>query len=645
MATSIFFACPRPAPSKRARKTAAGNPMIAAFGAGPDGATCGKCVHCASLDFASGRIHKCDVAANATDVKTDWHVRWPACGIYEPLEAPKPKRTRKSKKAAEAEMAQPVAQLTAKFATVAPVTVDYASRLAFTPSLYQEAIYRWLETARPDATLIVAALAGSGKTTSLVGAAKLLPPGASAVFVAFNKHIAEELASRLRGTPMVAKTVHSIGMATLQSAIQPKIQIENGKYRKIARDLVQYEIVKGYGNEQRAASDMLTKLLNFVRLTLTDPTDSAALDAMMEHYDISDPSLDDHIIEELKGAIVGALKEGAKQAERNGLIDFTDMIWLPNYLHLTPTQADYVFCDEAQDLNAAQRELVLALRKPGGRMVFVGDAHQAIYGFAGADTASFASIKERTGADELPLSICYRCPPNVIALAREVVPEIEAAAGKPNGVIGYISESELAAIVRPGDLILCRLTAPLVSECIRLIQRRVSARVRGRDIGKQLTDVIKAVTDLDGYAWEMFPQLLQKWRDIQLHKLSAREDTESQIEALLDRVDAIQTCYDSFQARDANDLSHQLEDLFDDGKPAVMLSTVHRAKGLEEERVFILKPEKLPLIWPKQQAHQYEQEMNLRYVAITRAKRELYFVGDGAAVQARLPFDSEGAAK
>lgn len=59
-----------------------------------------------------------------------------------------------------------------------------------------------------------------------------------------------------------------------------------------------------------------------------------------------------------------------------------------------------------------------------------------------------------------------------------------------------------------------------------------------------------------------------------------------------------------------------------------MLSTIHKAKGLEAERVFILKPDLMP--HPKaKRGWEIDQENNLRYVAITRSKRELYLVNGG----------------
>ena len=61
-------------------------------------------------------------------------------------------------------------------------------------------------------------------------------------------------------------------------------------------------------------------------------------------------------------------------------------------------------------------------------------------------------------------------------------------------------------------------------------------------------------------------------------------------------------------------------------KGAIKLSTIHRAKGLEENRVFIIDYDKLPMGRPQQKDWEKEQEINLKYVAITRAKEALFLV-------------------
>jgi DNA helicase-2/ATP-dependent DNA helicase PcrA len=216
----------------------------------------------------------------------------------------------------------------------------------------------------------VNAVAGSGKTTSLVQAARLLT--AQALFVAFNKHIAEELPARLQGTPMRAKTIHSIGYACLLKHLG-KMRIDDRKYNKLCREVVQARIVPMPGEDQRKAVGALQQLVNFARLTLTSPTNRAALEEMIDHYGIElDPKIGPTLFAELPRV----LAEGERIAERQKIIDFTDQVYLPHRWQLQPPRLAFIFVDECQDLNAAQLDLVLKCRAEGGRMVFVGDPKQ-----------------------------------------------------------------------------------------------------------------------------------------------------------------------------------------------------------------------------------------------------------------------------
>ncbi len=101
------------------------------------------------------------------------------------------------------------------------------------------------------------------------------------------------------------------------------------------------------------------------------------------------------------------------------------VLWLPHLWNLQPSKCDWVAVDEAQDVSPAQLDLILKMRGRGGRMIWVGDKNQAIFGFAGALSDSIDRIIEATHAIVLPLSICYRCPVSHIKLAQEVVPSIE----------------------------------------------------------------------------------------------------------------------------------------------------------------------------------------------------------------------------
>lgn len=503
----------------------------------------------------------------------------------------------------------------------------YASVLGYEapkqPSTYQATIFDFIVNGTGNG--VVNAVAGSGKTTTLVYAAKLLR--ASGTFVAFNKHIADELKRRLPAS-MSATTIHSVGMQCL-TAYLGRARVDSNKYRKLCDEAVNMVIpfsARAQAETLRGAAAILRKLCDFSRMTLTSPDDPAAMRAMCEHFgiEIEDASLEERFF----NATLEVLIKGAEVARQRLEIDFTDMLYLPYLWNLTPPQVKHVFVDEAQDLNRAQLALVLKLCASDGRMLFVGDPRQSIYGFAGADSDSFWNIYEATNAVLLPLSVCYRCPSSHVALARDIVPEIEAAPNAQEGTIAEIKADAVEQEVKEGDLILCRLTAPLIAQCMSLIAAEKPARVRGRDISKQLADIVRTIETQPGFQWDGFGFFLQQYEDAQAAKIGQRENCESALESLHDRCDAVRMIFERYDAPSAAALIAKIESLFSDDKTPITLSTVHRAKGLENGRVFILKPDKLPLVWPKQQEWEARQESNLRYVALTRAQDALIFIRD-----------------
>ena len=278
-----------------------------------------------------------------------------------------------------------------------------------------------------------------------------------------------------------------------------------------------------------------------------------------------------------------------------------------------------------QDFSASQQQLIFKSRASGGRIVYAGDERQAIMAFAGANARAFSELVSRPNTVRLPLSVCYRCPDSHLREARKYVPWIESRPGAPEGTIQHIHEDSLYSHVQEGDLVICRTTAPLISACLRLIAMDVPARVRGRDIGAGLVSIIKQVMQHPEYKWANFDKLLSEWLEWKITQLQKKENSEEAQQSAQDRVAAICAVHSSRDHKTAEALIAAVEELFSDQRASVWLSTVHRAKGLEAERVFILKPHKLPLVWTSQRPAQREQEINLKYVALTRAKSVLTF--------------------
>lgn len=185
-------------------------------------------------------------------------------------------------------------------------------------------------------------------------------------------------------------------------------------------------------------------------------------------------------------------------------------------------------------------------------------------------------------------------------------------------------------MVRPGDMILCRVNAPLVSECFRFIKMGKRANIQGRDVARGLISTItkskaENIPDLVSY--------LSDWAHAETQKeLKKRNPDDSRLIAIQDRYDCLMTFTEG--CREVSEVIKKIEDVFVDAdntnkSSGILLSSVHKAKGLESERVFILMPRKGSMPHPMAKtAWAKEQEMNLKYVAITRAIRELVWVND-----------------
>ena len=246
-----------------------------------------------------------------------------------------------------------------------------SSLTMFVPSRYQTDIFKFLEQRQGD--LLVDAVPGSGKTTTCVEAANRINESSS-IFLAFNKHIAQELGSRL--TNMKTKTIHALGLGSLGFR---DAKIEAYKYHGLVREFLKDKALSS--EESALTQTRIISLLSLTQLTLTDSTNPKALQTVANHY-----GLDQTDWQFVSAAVAPILEKGKQIAPQ--VIDFNDMVWLPYVLERYPDPNRWVFVDEAQDLNPAQLDLVMKARRQGGRIIFVGDKRQAIYGFTGADTQS-----------------------------------------------------------------------------------------------------------------------------------------------------------------------------------------------------------------------------------------------------------------
>lgn len=522
----------------------------------------------------------------------------------------------------------------------------------FVPSKYQQGVFDALLNGRGD--ILVNAVAGSGKTKTLEEAVKQLPHHLqnSCLMTAFNSHIKQELVNRQRAgripQGVTIQTIHGLGYGVLRRAFQPadtRSWVDEHKYRRLTEYYWSGYLahpVEDATQEEREKIRATEEMVRFAMLTLTDPNSSAELMGMAVHYGVDLPDDEDlGIILAGVPQIIQWGAEGLPKPTPEGLtyhpsqrIGYDDMIFLPVHLGLPVPHYAICMIDECQDFNRCQQELLLRV-KGNGRAVWVGDPRQAIYGFTGSDSASFQRIKVMTGAQELPLSICYRCAVSVVDLAKGIVKEIEAAPDAVPGAVVEIKEDDLVELAfnhyqaNPTDpfMVLCRINAPLVSLAFQLLGRGVPARVKGRDIGAQLVRTIDAIANLKGFDFEDFTKFAEQYRSQQAKVISRKKDSEMQLATLDDRVDSVLAVWGAAVQNGASSVGAMrsyITSLFTDDTSGIILSSVHKAKGLEAKKVGILRHrDTMPHRMAKQD-WQIDQEHNLRYVAYTRAMDELY---------------------
>lgn len=475
-------------------------------------------------------------------------------------------------------------------------------------SVHQERVFDFCEHGTGNA--IVEAVAGSGKTTTIVEALNRVK--GSSIFLAFNKSIADELKAR----GVNARTFHSLTYSPVMQS-RGQRQVEQNKLRKLCdmymtgedKELYGAFAVRMVGLARQAGVGFLCK---DVQETWMDLCDHHNIELESEFADLGRGL-------ELASRLLDASNESP-------MVDFDDMLYFAVRDGLVLAKYDFIFVDEAQDTNAIQRAILRKIMHKDTRIVAVGDPAQAIYGFRGADSDSLDLIATEFNATRLPLSISYRCPKAVVNFARTWVQHIEPADGAPEGSVDMLGTSWDATVFQPNDLVVCRTTKPVISLAYKLLRARVPVRIMGKEIGQGLKNLINK---MNAHSLEQLEAKLEAYCTREVEKATAKME-DAKAEAISDKVSAILCLMEDLSPDQEipatiNDLMSVIDKLFSEGVNQVVLSTIHKAKGLEANRVFWLNSSQCPAKWARQEWQQ-QQEQNLCYVAVTRAKSALYLI-------------------
>lgn len=481
----------------------------------------------------------------------------------------------------------------------------------FKPTQEQEKVF--LFTAKRLENILIKAFAGCGKTSTIVTAVKLIPKHLKITFLAFNKHIQEELKTKLPEY-VYCYTTYGLGNYAIKRKYGDSIEFDEFKLDKtIQKKVKSWKLDEEMdGEDVSSYLNSIKKLVNLCRLTLTLKPDY--IPNLAEKHEI--------LLKRDKD-IKRVVKILDMMTANRKIYDYTDMIYLPavdNAIWMFPQ--DVVFVDEVQDFNRCQIKIIEKILKKDkfgkytGRLIAVGDYFQSIYGFNGVSDKSFKWFEEFPNTEILPLSTSFRCSKNVIKKAQEIVPDIKALDNAPDGVVrrGSINESI------DGDFILCRTTAPLVKLFFEFLDDGKKAVIKGRDIGLQLIELIGETRKLDDLITFWKAKISNYERDLRNEGI-LNPDEHSGYTALNDKVSTL--LFLAERCVNVYDLKQKIKSIFTDDLNGIVLSTIHKVKGLEADRVFIIRPDLIPL--PNAKSWQYMQEKNLEYVAITRAKSDLIY--------------------
>ena len=473
-----------------------------------------------------------------------------------------------------------------------------------------------------DEHIGVEACAGSGKTSTAVLVANALPPGKRAAFVAYTKTIQLELQRRLT-RKTAAMTLHSYGWRVCRDAFD-NFRTDDRKYHRILRDEQPGWFFVGRDGQPmpREPGKACLALIELIRKTRVDPGDKRALENLVDHYALDAIASDATI----QAAAVEAIERGSEDTE---VLDFTDMIYLPLKLKLRLERYPVMLVDEVQDFSRMMQDLALAA---ADRLIVLGDRSQSCFGFDGADPEAMPAMLQRLqdsqrGAKICPLHTTFRCPTKHVEIAQRLVPEITAAPGAQRGSVAVFNPHKLPELAAAGDLVLCRTNAELIGATCRLIKAGVPAIMLGRDFRTSLLDL----------AYKFSKRPAKKMID-DLHEHMVKEEAAmkrggagpTRVMAMKDRCLGLILLAEMHKTADEviaaiNQMTEVKEDPTKTYRDQVRLSSVHRAKGLEAERVFVLGTEKLPLRYKNQPSWCQQQERNIAYICATRSRSELHF--------------------
>lgn len=499
-------------------------------------------------------------------------------------------------------------------------------------TIYQKAIQDFMAACKGH--LIIEAGAGSGKTTTLVAGIKLIPPSKRVLVTSFQTAIVSVIAEASEGlTNVDVKGTHQLGYDLVTRNL---FCFRRGQ-KYAGQDRIK-EIIKELGKkgkdeyhewvESEEITYQLFCLTNWVKET------NPFFSNFEEVLNCAPKFLEDYIPPELDACDcfqLGAeivyrgildLITQAKEKKIKLVFDFADMLFLPLRLDLIKPLYDCLVVDEAQDMNKAQLELIQRLLKKKGCLTACGDSYQGIHAWRGAEIGILKELAESYKATILRLPESFRVPQSGVRHAQEYNPHFLARPENPEGAVNEgVTLEEMRIGIKPGDALLSRINGPLVRHALRFGAQGIPNFIQGIGLDKKFLGILWAIERGGAFLslGDMATRILD-WKTRLLAtagKIKSAEKREEAIQEVQDKYDVFEQVLK--EALDPKDVKKRIKKLFPnttklDPTKHIVLSSVHRSKGLEWNTVWILM---------NKMNNKTEEESNLCYVGFTRHKETL----------------------
>ncbi len=522
--------------------------------------------------------------------------------------------------------------------------------------------------------MLVNALAGSGKSTTACMLSE--HSKTSDLYIAFNASVVEEFKKKIKNPKTKVMTMHSLAYSIMlynveqeskDSGEKPKgfgsqrskrtVSLDNFKPHKILDE----EITKRYGRYIEFAKRVFLKdnyvnLYNLCRLTLTDMSSNKDVSRLIDDHVLflyyGDEGYSAPDISEITSTLKILDTKSRQQFETQGVIDFTDMLWITfNKLKYDNWEVPYwalytnIYCDEVQDFSNIQLNFLKFIKRTKGRYVFIGDFHQAIYNFAGANAQAFNQIpKMFAPVKTFDLPVCYRCAKSHLSrVNREYGIPILPCDDAPMGFVKTIDKSKISEYAKAGDMVISRKNKWIAEVVLDLARNGTPIFIEDKEmvgaIKRQiLSSKCTSVGTLEKFLQKVISNYNKKLFEIvsknaregghEEEHLEAVAEANSKIDNTSFLLEILEGYLENHASSDSVSKFSNFIDKLLNTTPSpncVRLCSIHKAKGLEATNVFVLNEAKINYDF-RNSKEQNIQEKNLSYIATTRAKEGLYLV-------------------